>query len=264
MASKPTIVVAHGAWHSPTFMEPMAAILRSKGYEFVCPLLPTMSDNETDDYKDKDFFDDAHLIRGVIVDLVDQGKDVLVVAHSYGGQVISEAVHESLGKVSRAKEGKPGGVIGLFYICAFLVPEGTIGATWFMLPQFGPPTFVVPHPFKRCTTVQNGAENFYNDLPPEAQKKWQDELRASSLGQSSQPTTYAAQRHFPTTYLRCSKDKTLVPGLQQYMLDKNREAGIGGIREAECDASHSPFLSMPEKVVDEVIAAADLYSNAST
>jgi pimeloyl-ACP methyl ester carboxylesterase len=62
-------------------------------------------------------------IRSELTKLVeDLGKDVMVVMHSYGGIVGTEAVHESLAK--KAREGKvlPGGVLGLLYMCAFLLP----------------------------------------------------------------------------------------------------------------------------------------------
>ncbi|KAB8360704.1 hypothetical protein FH972_024440 [Carpinus fangiana] len=255
MSTKPTIVLVHGSWHSPTAMAPVANNLKAKGYDSVCPSLPTMGDNQSHDFKDKTCYDDAQLIRDTVSSLVSDGKEVLVVAHSYGGQVTSEAIREEMGKSARSKQGRNGGVIGLFYICAFLLPEGVVGLSWFLLPQFSPPTFVVPHPLKGYSTVHNGAHYFYNDLEPAAQDYWVGELRLATLTGHAKPTTYAAQRYFPTTYMHTSLDKTCEPALQQYMIQKNKEAGITGIREVTCEAGHSPFLSMPDKVVDEILVA---------
>ena len=68
---------------------------------------------------------DAACIRGEIDRLVvGQGKDVVVVAHSYGGVVASEAVKEELGKKARESKGERGGVVRLVYISGFVLDQG--------------------------------------------------------------------------------------------------------------------------------------------
>lgn len=75
-------------------------------------------------------YEDATLIRSELTKLVeDLGKDVIVVMHSYGGVVGTEAVHESLAKKIRKGKGLPGGVLALLYMCAFLLPpEASLGS----------------------------------------------------------------------------------------------------------------------------------------
>lgn len=53
----------------------------------------------------------------------DEGKDVVLFMHSYGGMP-GAAAATGLAKSQRAQEGKAGGVIGLLFLGAFLVPEG--------------------------------------------------------------------------------------------------------------------------------------------
>ena len=83
--------------------------------------------------------DDANIVRSEIVKLVeDEGKEVVVVMHSYGGVVGSQAC-EGLGRVQRQQKGLAGGVIRLYYMCAFVLPagqslDGMLG---------GPPPFIV-------------------------------------------------------------------------------------------------------------------------
>ena len=55
---------------------------------------------------------------------MEKGKDVIVVCHSYGGVLASEAIHQSLSRKVRAAEGKEGGVVHIVYLCAFIIPEG--------------------------------------------------------------------------------------------------------------------------------------------
>lgn len=55
--------------------------------------------------------------------LADQGKDVVVLMHSYGG-VPGSAALEGLGKTARVEKGEKGGVARLVYVCSFALREG--------------------------------------------------------------------------------------------------------------------------------------------
>jgi pimeloyl-ACP methyl ester carboxylesterase len=67
--------------------------------------------------------DDVASLREVLVKLADDGQDLVVVGHSYGGVVASCAV-EGLSKSARAKEGTAGGVIKVVYLAAFAIDKG--------------------------------------------------------------------------------------------------------------------------------------------
>lgn len=69
-----------------------------------------------------------------IARLSDDGKEVVVVAHSYGGMVGAGAV-KGLERIARHKAGKSGGVIMLVYMTAFVAKAGTslldmLGGKW--------------------------------------------------------------------------------------------------------------------------------------
>lgn len=68
-------------------------------------------------------YDDAQFIRGELELLIDQGQDVVLVMHSYGGVVGTQAA-AGLGKVERQNKGQKGGIIRLFYACSFILPLG--------------------------------------------------------------------------------------------------------------------------------------------
>lgn len=55
--------------------------------------------------------------------MVDEERDIVVVAHSYGGVVASCAV-EGLDVPALRRAGKIGGVIMLAYLSAFVLPKG--------------------------------------------------------------------------------------------------------------------------------------------
>lgn len=65
-------------------------------------------------------YDDAAAIASEVEKLADEGKDVVLVGHSYGGLPISQSL-KGLSRAAREKEGKKGGVVRLAYLAA-LVP----------------------------------------------------------------------------------------------------------------------------------------------
>lgn len=64
--------------------------------------------------------DDAAFIAKDTEKLADQGKDIILIPHSYGGTPTTEST-KGLGKAEREAHGKKGGVIRIAYITA-LVP----------------------------------------------------------------------------------------------------------------------------------------------
>jgi hypothetical protein len=67
--------------------------------------------------------DDAASIAAEIEKEADAGKDVIVVAHSYGGVPASQSVKD-LVKSKREAQGKKGGVVRLAYMTALVPAEG--------------------------------------------------------------------------------------------------------------------------------------------
>ncbi|MCJ1435965.1 hypothetical protein MMC27_005341, partial [Xylographa pallens] len=81
-------------------------LFEAHGYPTECPCLPSFNAKPAP----SNFAEDAAAIRSALDNLVvDEGKDVIVVMHSYGGAVGSQAVDESLGKKARHDKGLAGG-----------------------------------------------------------------------------------------------------------------------------------------------------------
>lgn len=71
-------------------------------------------------------YDDAAFIASEVQKEADEGYDVTLVAHSYGGIPATESL-EGLSKSERETEGKRGGVVRIAYIAA-LVPQVGVSA----------------------------------------------------------------------------------------------------------------------------------------
>lgn len=119
-AAKPTIVISHGAWHPPAVYEGFISKLKDASYDALIPTLPSL---DNPDPTSATCAKDADAVRAAILPLLDEGKDVIVLAHSYGGIPAAGAAH-GLSVETRKKQGQKGGVIGLVYASAFVVPEG--------------------------------------------------------------------------------------------------------------------------------------------
>ena len=119
-AVKPTIILIHGGWHTPSAYTKLTTALRTAGYEVHLPALSSMNGSRP---PNADLVTDTALIRSYVTSLVSAGHTVIAIMHSYGGQVGNNAL-TGLGVAERAKQGLKGGVAHLIYVCAFALPEG--------------------------------------------------------------------------------------------------------------------------------------------
>lgn len=120
MAAKPTIVFSIGAWLLPPAFSTIQGKLAERGVPSEAPAHPSIGAEPPN----KTLYDDVASFKADLTQLVEeQGKDVVVVGHSYGGVVASCAV-EGLSKDARKAAGKEGGVIRIVYMAAFALDKG--------------------------------------------------------------------------------------------------------------------------------------------
>ena len=140
---KPTIFLIQGSFQLPDVYHRLTDKLQAEGFSIVHPVLPSLTDANAPDFSSRDLIDDALAIRMELIRLVEyKGKDVLVVAHSYGGLVGSEAITKDLTRLHRRGRGLEGGVFRFFLFAAFVLDVGQS-----VLGVFGePPTSDVKVP----------------------------------------------------------------------------------------------------------------------
>ena len=121
----PTIVLVQGSFQISKVYCKLKRGLVAQGYPTIHPELPSCSNTDSEDFPQVSLIDDALAIRTVLTRQVEyEEKLVVVVMHSYGGLVGSEAATEELSYAKRHAQGLPGGVIHLFLYSAFLLNEG--------------------------------------------------------------------------------------------------------------------------------------------
>ncbi|CZS94156.1 related to signal peptide protein [Rhynchosporium agropyri] len=239
---QPTIFFVPGAWHGPEGFSAVRELLKPLGYPTESIAHPSIGAEPPN----KTLGDDAAHTRAAIEKLVDAGKKVVVVLHSYGGVVGSCAV-EDLGFKERKAAGKEGGVVNLVYMCAFALPKGVS-----LLDALGGN----PLPWMKFkgdyVTPDSPEEVFYHDMSPSEQQKWIARLKHTSAAVFAGKSTYQPWDHMPCTYIFCEDDKAIPLTVQQGMA-----GSMGaGVSTFSIKASHSPFLSTPQKVVEGIELAA--------
>lgn len=133
---KATVLLVPGAWHRVDVFDSYRQHLQKDGYSSEAVDLPSIGATPPLHSIDED----VTVVRRALLSLVDQGKDVVLAMHSYGGLVGSEAV-EGLGKVERVQQGKNAGVVALFYIAAFMLAPGQSIASFTTALEGGAPSW---------------------------------------------------------------------------------------------------------------------------
>lgn len=227
-----TVVLVHGAWHSPWCWNQVIAELDHYGIPSVTVDLPSCRDDGT---PAGDMHADAAEIRRTL----DRYDDVVLVAHSYGGIPATEGA-----------AGHPA-VKHIVYVAAYNADEGE-----FLMG------YAVPNPTPELLNPQADLDIsptgmmaikterapglFYNDLEPTAAAEATSHLRAMSAAVLEQQPTAIAWKTIPSTYVLTGQDHA-TPTVVQRELCKR----AGTVYELE-DSSHSPFLSQPKKIGDVI------------
>jgi len=121
----PTILLVQGSFQIPQVYEKLVKGLKDQGFPTIHPRLPSCSDVDAPDFPQVSLIDDVLAVRSELIRQIEyEEKTVVVVMHSYGGLVGSEAVTEELSYAKRQSQGLVGGVIHLFYYGAFLLDKG--------------------------------------------------------------------------------------------------------------------------------------------
>jgi len=242
-----TILLVQGSFQTPLVYQHLTSGLQNKGYSTFYPSLPSCSNVSAADFPSKALDDDTNAVKSVLERLVnDEGKRVVVVMHSYGGLVGSNAISKELSYSHRNAVGKAGGVIHLFYFAAFVLDEGqsVLGAfgksenndVKVRLSNVANTTV----PLGDLPTAQedgrmylkNGAALLYNDLPAQEATMWGERLIPQSHAVQNTEITCAAWKYVPSTYLVCENDKAAPVQYQQMF------AELTGSKAVRCQVGH--------------------------
>lgn len=109
-------VLVSGAWHLPVHFKPLIEGLRKAGH-FSRAVTPKCVNSSP---AANSFQPDVDAVRAAVEELLRQGTDVVLVMHSYGGMVGTEAS----GVVAQDADKYPGKIRRLVYVAAHVPSEG--------------------------------------------------------------------------------------------------------------------------------------------
>ncbi|SPO03242.1 uncharacterized protein DNG_05924 [Cephalotrichum gorgonifer] len=270
MSSLPTLVFVPGAWHKPTCYGKITKILEEK-HKLKCVLVTLQSTTGSPAATFKDDLDAAcDAISGETI----KGRDVVVIAHSYGGMVANSAIKDfSPNSVptltsadppdnNQSQPPTPGHVIGLILIASGF----TLTGMSFMDPFFGrpPPSWRVNSETGFADLVASPREMFYHDVPEEEAEYWVSQLTTHSLKSLFEggEFAYAGWMNVPAWYIGTVEDRGLPVAVQRMGVGIARGMGANVVHR-EMQTSHSPFLSQPEQTARYVVDAIEAFTGKS-
>lgn len=119
MPESPVFVFVPGAWHAADTFDVVRDLMQKRGLATEAISTPSVGAFPPD----KGLHADIEHTRAVLKEMVEAGRQIVLVNHSYGGMVGAGAV-EGLGYSQRCKVGLPGGVIMVVWMAAFVTPKG--------------------------------------------------------------------------------------------------------------------------------------------
>ncbi|KAF7557082.1 hypothetical protein G7Z17_g905 [Cylindrodendrum hubeiense] len=252
MSQKPSIVFVPGAWHIPETWGKVTTELEAHQYKCAAVALPTTLSASAN------FADDVKAVQDKIVAETSQGRNVVVVTHSYGGAVGASALKGlTLPKTGASTES--GHVIGFMLIASGFMVTGVT-----FLEGLGgkpPPIWKEDTDTGLAVFTVDPRDLFYHDLPEEEGKYWVEKLQNQSMKAFTEgyEAGYAGWKDVPVWYLATTDDHSHPLEVQKHFVKIAQDDG-GDVTIREIDSSHSPMLSKPKETADIIIEAATAFT----
>jgi pimeloyl-ACP methyl ester carboxylesterase len=220
-----SIVLVHGGFVDGSGWEGVHKILKRDGYKVSVVQNPTTS-----------LADDVAATRRAIAAA---DGDVILVGHSYGGVVVTEA-------------GTDPKVAGLVYITAFAPDRGESVSKLIANPPPGAPVPPILPPQDGFLLLDRTkfAASFAADVKPDLADFMADSQVPWGLDALNGEVTVPAWKSKPSWYLIATDDK-MIPVPAQRMM-----AGRAGARTVDQKGSHAVYVSQPEAVAAIIKEAA--------
>jgi pimeloyl-ACP methyl ester carboxylesterase len=234
-SAKPTVVFVHGGWADSSGWNAEIATLQKKGYPVIAPANPL-----------RGLTSDADYIRSVLQTIT---GPIVLVGHSYGGAVISNA--------ARGVDN----VEALVYIAAF-APD--TGESLEQLVTMNPGTQITPDALDtRPYPLPDGTQGvdlyikadvfrdaFAGDLPRKTTTLMHATQRPFSVAAFTEPSGDPAWKTIPSWYLVATNDHAIPPKTQRFMAHR------AGAHIAKVASSHVPMMSQPRATTRLILRAA--------
>lgn len=237
-----TFVLVHGSWHGAWCWQQLLPRLREAGHAAVAVELPAHGDDPAD-ASEASF--DAYVDRvGAAIESADE--EVLLVGHSMGGHVVTQAAERHVDAVA-----------AVVYVTAFLPADGQaltdfdMGAFDSIVPDY----LSVDDDRGVVTFDEAGADEvFYHDCAEADAAFARSRLRPEPAAPRSVPVDLSEENYgsIPRVYVECTEDRALPVAFQRSMHE-----AVGCDEVYAIDSGHAPFLSVPDELAATLLDIAD-------
>jgi pimeloyl-ACP methyl ester carboxylesterase len=232
MTDKPiSVVLVHGGFVDGSGWQGVHGILGRDGYEVIVVQNPTIT-----------LADDVTFTRRAIAAAK---HPVVLVGHSYGGVVITEA-------------GNDPKVASLVYVAAFAPDAGESVMSLIANPPPGAPVPPILPPQDGFLALDKDkfAASFAGDVDPALAQFMADSQVPWGLEAAGGKVTTAAWKSKPSHYLVAIDDHMIPPPAQRQMAER------AGAQVTESPGSHSVYVSHPGNVAEVIAQAASAVAEA--
>jgi len=225
-STEKAIVLVHGGFVDGSGWEEVYYILKKDGFRVSIVQNPTIS-----------LADDVAVTKRV---LATHDDPAILVGHSYGGAVITEA-------------GNDPKVAGLVYIAAFALDDGESVSSLIKDPPPGAsvPPILPPVDGYLFLDQTKFPSSFAADVDAEKAAFMADSQVPWGAEALNGTISHAAWRAKPSWYLVATEDKMIPPPAQRFM------AGRAGSTVVEVAGSHAIYVSQPDAVAKLIKTAAE-------
>jgi pimeloyl-ACP methyl ester carboxylesterase len=226
----PTVVLVHGAFADASSYHPVTKGLLDSGIPVVAVAVPNRS-----------LIGDAAMVRAFVETV--EGP-VLLVGHSYGGAIITEA-------------GDASNVAALLYLAGYALAEGeSLAQLQGQFPDSDLPGALIQTPFPATKHSAAGmdvsvdpakfASVLAADVDPDVASALAVSQRPLAAAAFAETATTAAWRTRPTWAIVCTADHGILPQVQRFGYER------AGATIREVHSSHLVMLSQPAVVIDTI------------
>lgn len=252
-------LIVGGSFSTTPAYEPLRDLLRSHGYE--ADIIQTLSANDGTRQPPATTDEDAAHIRAAVLAALDdpsQPRDVVLMAHSYGGVPVSS----SLRGLSRADRGPAATAVrGVAFVAAFVLPEGAslrgymneagaldaigdevrLGVPGGYMPKFDPAL----------------APMMFPDVPGEQGTRLMELMTSHSSASFDGPVTYEAWMDIPSVLVIPENDITIRTVLMEKMFADAVAKGGKITRVLVEGAGHAVPFAKPDVAVNVLLKLAE-------
>jgi pimeloyl-ACP methyl ester carboxylesterase len=238
MPGRPTVVLVHGAFADGSSWSGVIERLQAKGISVTAPANPL-----------RGLSADSAYLEGVLGQL---DGPVVLVGHSYGGAVISNAAKHA------------SNVVGLVFVAAFAPDEGEVlgqvtptSKDSILMPALVPREYATGRGAPVVEFVVDPAkfrDAFAADLPPQTAAVMAATQRPVADAAFSDPATAPAWKDRPSWAVVATGDRAAGADLTRSMAQR------AGARITEVAGSHVVMVSQPEAVTEVIVQAVEAAS----